>query len=457
MSLRARLVLGMALIAGVLVITAVVITRTTQANLMHQVDQRLEKAGGKVGEGRPGFDRGPQSVPGSDVFFAVGSPNEMQVWTRPNTDLADPEIPRSKLDGGDSRPFTVGSEDSDLRYRVSVSDAGRFGTAVVAIPLADVDASVDRLIRVEIIVTASVLGLLALVTYWVLRLGVRPIKAMTATATSIAEGDLSQRVPEDAPGTEAGELGDALNQMMTRIEEAFDERTRSEARLRRFAADASHELRTPVATVRGYAELYRAGGLRQPEELSEAMRRTEQEAIRMGSLIEDLLLLARLDQGRPLERGPVDLAALVRDAVADAHVVHPERDLTADAPDPVVVDGDDGRLHQVVANLLGNALVHTPPTARVEVSARRFGAEAVIEVRDEGPGMAPEVAEQAFERFYRADASRSRHKGGSGLGLSIVDAITTAHGGRSELVSAPGQGTTVRIFLPVATEAPPPL
>jgi len=255
-------------------------------------------------------------------------------------------------------------------------------------------------------------------------------------------------VPEVAPGTEAGELGSALNQMLTRIEEAFDERTRTEARLRRFAADASHELRTPVATVRGYAELYRAGGLQEPNELSEAMRRTEQEAIRMGSLIEDLLLLARLDQGRPLELGSVDLAALARDTVADARVVHPERDLTAEAPDPIVVQGDDGRLHQVVANLVGNAIVHTPPETRVVVRARVFGPEAMIEVSDDGPGMTQEVADQAFERFYRADPSRSRHKGGSGLGLSIVDAITLAHGGRAELHTAPGEGTTVRIFVP---------
>jgi two-component system OmpR family sensor kinase len=255
-------------------------------------------------------------------------------------------------------------------------------------------------------------------------------------------------VPEGARGTEAGELGVALNQMMTRIEDAFDERTRTEGRLRRFAADASHELRTPVATVRGYAELYRAGGLDDPQALTDAMRRTEQEAVRMGDLIEDLLTLARLDQGRPLEVAPVDLAALARDAVADARAVHPERELSTDASEPVLVRGDEGRLRQVLANLVGNALVHTPPGAAVRVTARSLGAEAMLEVRDEGPGMTPDVAGQAFERFYRADPSRSRHKGGSGLGLSIVDAITQAHQGRAELDTAPGRGTAVRIFLP---------
>jgi two-component system OmpR family sensor kinase len=455
MSLRARLVLGMGLVAIVLVVTALVITRATEANLIDQVDARLRAA--NTGDlFRP---RGGDPRPISEVFFAVQtSDSHLEVLLRPNLagSKADPNIQVAQVRSAGTDPYTVGSTDSSLRYRALVirdvhipTDRGVVETSgVVALPLSDVDAAVDRLVRVEIIVTALVLGLLALVTYWVLRLGVRPVKAMTATATAIAAGDLSQRVPDVAKGTEAGELGAALNQMMTRIEEAFDERTRSEGRLRRFAADASHELRTPVATVRGYAELYRAGGLEDPQALSDAMRRTEQEAVRMGSLIEDLLTLARLDQGRPLERAPVDLAVLARDAVADARVVHPERELAADAPEPVIVQGDDGRLRQVVANLVGNALVHTPADAPVRVTARRLGPEAMIEVRDEGPGMTPEVAEQAFDRFYRADASRSRHKGGSGLGLSIVDAITDAHQGRAELDTEPGRGTAIRIFLP---------
>src|SRR3954447_9525870 len=455
MSLRARLMLGMGLVAVVLVGTAIIITRATQANLLDQVDQRLKTAA-QQGPRFPDDDgvHGRRPAPVNDAYFAAFYPNgsvedEIHSYYGSTKALADPEIPSSRFSGSsDGRPFTVSSDHSGPQYRAVLAARPDGGFVAVALPLTDVDAAVDRLIRVEIIVTAIILGLLALVTYWVLRLGVRPIKTMTATATAIAGGDLSHRVPEVAPGTEAGELGSALNQMLTRIEEAFDERTRTEARLRRFAADASHELRTPVATVRGYAELYRAGGLQEPNELSEAMRRTEQEAIRMGSLIEDLLLLARLDQGRPLELGSVDLAALARDTVADARVVHPERDLTAEAPDPIVVQGDDGRLHQVVANLVGNAIVHTPPETRVVVRARVFGPEAMIEVSDDGPGMTQEVADQAFERFYRADPSRSRHKGGSGLGLSIVDAITLAHGGRAELHTAPGEGTTVRIFVP---------
>jgi two-component system OmpR family sensor kinase len=273
------------------------------------------------------------------------------------------------------------------------------------------------------------------------------VQRMTETAGAIAAGDLSQRVPEGRPGTEAGALGVALNGMLGRIEDAFDQRAASEARLRRFVADASHELRTPVATIRGYAELYRAGALEQPADLDDAMRRTEQEAIRMGTLVDDLLHLARLDQGRPLERTPVDLVPLAHDAVRDAQAVAPDRVVRWVTDDAVVVPGDRARLHQVIANLVANALVHAPG-APIEVRVRAEPGLAVIEVADEGPGMAAADAARAFERFYRADASRSRHHGGSGLGLSIVDATVEAHGGRTSLVTAPGAGTTVRVELP---------
>jgi two-component system OmpR family sensor kinase len=272
---------------------------------------------------------------------------------------------------------------------------------------------------------------------------------MTATAGAIAAGDLSQRVPEGAPGTEAGDLGVALNSMLGRIEEAFDQRTASEERLRRFIADASHELRTPVTTIRGYAELYRTGALGQKPELDEAMRRTEQEAVRMGTLVEDLLHLARLDQGRPLERAPVDLEVLAADAVRDAAAVAPHRTITASTSGPTVVLGDDARLRQVIANLVGNALVHAPDAA-IEVRVGRAEERAHVEVADDGPGMAAEDAGRAFERFYRADASRHRHRGGSGLGLAIVEATVRAHGGTVSLQSAEGAGTTVRVDLPLA-------
>jgi two-component system OmpR family sensor kinase len=278
---------------------------------------------------------------------------------------------------------------------------------------------------------------------------------MTATAGAIAAGDLSQRVPAEPEGTEARDLGDALNGMLTTIEGAFAERAASEARLRRFVADASHELRTPVTTIRGYAELYRHGGLSEPDDLDQAMRRTEQESVRRASLVDDLLLLARLDEGRPLARDPVDLGVLGIDAAADARAVAPDRVVTADVAEGVTVDGDEDRLRQVVGNLVGNALVHTPAGTPVSVRVHNGGGRAVVEVHDDGPGMTPEVAERAFERFSRADASRSRHAGGSGLGLAIVRAIVVAHGGDVALDTALGHGTTVRVELPrhTVTEA----
>jgi two-component system OmpR family sensor kinase len=327
---------------------------------------------------------------------------------------------------------------------------GRLGGMVVAaLPLTDVEDSVRRLVVVEAVAVLAVLAVLGVVTWWVVRLGIRPLRRMAATAGAIAGGDLAQRIPESHPGTEAGDLGVALNGMLGRIEEAFDERAASEARLRQFIADASHELRTPVATIRGYAELYRTGALDHADDLADAMRRTEQESVRMGDLVDDLLHLARLDQGRPLEQRPVDLSVLAADAVLDAQAVAPDRAVGVEAAGGVVVQGDERRLRQVVANLVGNALVHAPG-ATVTVRVDRTATTAVLEVADDGPGMAPEDAEKAFDRFYRADGSRQRHHGGSGLGLSIVDATVRAHGGRAAIDSQLGRGTTVRVELPLA-------
>jgi two-component system OmpR family sensor kinase len=247
-------------------------------------------------------------------------------------------------------------------------------------------------------------------------------------------------------------LGDALNSMMSTIEGAFGEKERSEARLRRFVADASHELRTPVTTIRGYAELYRHGGLADTGDLDQAMRRTEQESVRMASLVDDLLLLARLDEGRPLDRQPVDLGVLGVDAAADARAVAPDRVVTAVVTEGVTVDGDEDRLRQVVGNLVGNALVHTPAGTAVSVRVHEADGRAVLEVHDDGPGMPADVAARAFERFSRADASRSRNGGGAGLGLAIVQAIVVAHGGEVRLTSALGAGTTVHVELPQTAE-----
>ena len=451
--------MGLGVIAAVLVLAAVWITRSTETNLIDRVDVQLSAAaptlrdlgggGGPPGDGRPG---GPART-GQIWVGRIESDGTVVTVQAGVLDTDDrlPQIPTDKAlavaADDSSHPFTVSTSGGE-RVRIAVVRPFGGATVLLGLPLNDVDAAVQRLVTVEVVATSIILALLALTAFCVIRLGVRPIKQMTATATAIAQGELSHRVPDVAPGTEAGELGTALNAMLASIEDAFGERDATEARLRRFAADASHELRTPVTTVRGYAELYRSGGLRDPADLANAMNRTEQEAIRMGTLIEDLLMLARLDQGRPLERHEVNLGRLAVDAVSDAKAVHPTRPITAVVADGVTTLGDEGRLRQVVANLVSNALVHTDGEVPIVVRALRIDERAVLEVTDAGPGLDAEAAAHAFERFYRADKSRSRQHGGSGLGLSIVQAIVEAHGGEVSLTTAPGEGLTVRVSLP---------
>jgi two-component system OmpR family sensor kinase len=290
----------------------------------------------------------------------------------------------------------------------------------------------------------------------VVRLGLRPLERMGRTAEAIAGGDLSQRVSPATPRTEIGRLGLALNSMLSQIESAFAERTQSEQRLRRFIADASHELRTPLTSIRGYAELLRRGAERSPEDSELARRRIEAEATRMSVLVDDMLLLARLDQGRPLERERVDLQAIVRDARADASAVAPARRVTVDAPDRVVVTGDDMRLRQVVGNLVRNALVYTPPETPIEIGLARQNGHAVLTVADHGPGLPPDVGTRVFEPFYRGDAGRSRDRGGAGLGLSIVAAVVAAHEGAVRVSETKGGGATFIVDLPTGPEPGPP-
>jgi two-component system OmpR family sensor kinase len=299
-------------------------------------------------------------------------------------------------------------------------------------------------------VTLLVIGSVGALAWWVVRLGLRPLEEIGETASHIAAGDLTRRVERAEPRTEVGRLGLALNAMLSRIEEAFAERKASEERLRRFLADASHELRTPLTSIRGYAELFRRGADSRPEDLAKSMDRIEQESARMGLLVDDLLLLARLDQGRPIERDHVDLAALAADAVTDARAIDPNRDITLEAPPSAALEGDEVRLRQVTANLLSNALMHTPPGTPIEVRVAVDGTHATLEVADHGPGLHPDDVARVFERFYRSDPSRTRESGGAGLGLSIVKAIAEAHGGSVEVVTAPGQGATFKVALPLA-------
>lgn len=389
-----------------------------------------------------------------------------------------PEVPSLDIEealerGG--RPFTVESKDGDLRWRLvaypQTQNLPPYQQTVVVVgaSLEDVDQATHRLGSINILVGLCLLGGLALAGYGIVRGSLRPLDEMEDTAVAITDGDLTRRVPDDDPSTEVGRLGLAFNTMLDRIETAFrdqaaseEEAIRSEARMRQFVADASHELRTPLTSIRGFAELYRQGAVTDASGTTELLGRIEDQATRMGTLVDDLLLLARLDQQRPLADEPVDLVALGRDATEAAGVRDPARTITlVAATDELYVLGDEQRLRQVLTNLVDNAMMHTPPGTPVDVRIRRHepqaaGARAwaVVEVRDEGPGLTAEQAERVFERFYRTDTARSRARGGTGLGLSIVAAIAGAHGGRAEVDASPGDGATFRVLLPLPADGP---
>jgi two-component system, OmpR family, sensor kinase len=322
------------------------------------------------------------------------------------------------------------------------------GTLIVAIPLFDVGETLDRLVILEVVVGAIVLFGIAVLALRLIRVGLRPLERMGETAGSIAAGDLTRRVEPADERTEVGRLGLALNRMLEQIEAAFDERRASEERLRRFVADASHELRTPLTSIRGYAELFRRGAGSRPQDLARSMEAIEAEAGRMGILVDDLLLLARLDQGRPLERAPIDLVDVATEAVGSARAVEPERPIELQVDGPAFVLGDEGRLRQVLDNLLDNVRVHTPPGSRVRVELGSEGDTVVLSVTDEGPGLTPDALDRAFERFYRGDPARSRTTGGAGLGLSIVAAIVEAHDGTVRAATAAGTGARFEVRLP---------
>ena len=490
MSLRKRVLLGCLVVAGVLAATDVVLAATFRSFLLGRVDQQVAQAADPLVHGRfrgvpggagvsPGrnSNRPPSTTPPVTTPPASApSTGEQRIYTEYFIGLAGADGTVSRLGPGlheddtsapkvsaslvaahlspspdDLRPFTVASTSGGGTWRVvAVKRTGTDdGTLIFGARLSDMDATFNRMLAVEGVATVLVLAALGAMALWVLRLGVRPLAHMAETAGAIAAGDLSQRVEHADERTEAGQLGTALNAMMEQIEEAFDERSATEERLRQFVADASHELRTPLTSIRGYAELWRAGGLRDTGEVGEAMRRMEQEARRMGLLVDDLLLLARLDQGRPLETVPLAFDRLVDDAVRDARAVEPDRPIELTV-EPATVMGDDHRLRQVVGNLLANARVHTPPGTPVHVYLRSLGDRVRLEVADEGPGLGPEEAARIFERFYRADKARTRARGGSGLGLSIVAAVAEAHGGRVSVDTAPGAGARFVVDLPRA-------
>jgi two-component system OmpR family sensor kinase len=345
--------------------------------------------------------------------------------------------------------FTVASENGSTRYRVraSIDPQSPTRVLVIATSLEGVYSTLHRLLLIEVLVTLAVLAGIAGLGLWVVRVGLRPLRAIEATAATIAAGDLSQRVERAEPRTEVGRLGLSLNAMLAQIEDSFNARRRSENRLRQFVSDASHELRTPLAAVRAYAELFGRGAATHPDDLARSMTGITRESERMSLLVDDLLLLARLDEGRPLEQEPVELAAVVGEAIDAARVVDTERPIDVSL-ERLTVLGDSDRLRQMIDNLFANVRAHTPPRTRVSVGLHRIDGLAELTVSDTGPGLTEEQAAQVFERFHRADSSRSRASGGVGLGLSIVDAVARAHGGTAEMRPTPGGGATIVIRLP---------
>ncbi|MGP4017910.1 sensor histidine kinase [Saccharopolyspora sp. 5N708] len=354
---------------------------------------------------------------------------------------------------------------SDWRVRTVTLPNGRF--VVLALSLANGEATVRQLVMIELAVGGVVLLVLAGVAAVTVRLSLRPLNRIEHTADAIAAGQLDRRVPDQDPRTETGRLGKALNTMLERLVDALQQREQSEYRLRRFIADASHELRTPLTSIRGFAELYRRSDQHRQEDVRLMMQRIESEAVRMGGLVDDLLLLARLDRERTIDLVDLDVVPLVQDVVHDGRARDPEREIALRSPPrPLRVLGDGARLRQVLTNLVNNALVHTPPGSpiTVEVSPGPVGghalaaagaqlppgtAVAVVSVADSGPGISPEHASRIFDRFYRVDDGRHRAAGGTGLGLAITAAIAEAHNGRVELHANPGGGSTFRLLIPL--------
>jgi two-component system OmpR family sensor kinase len=461
MSLRLRLLLGLlALVAIGLGVTDAITYLVLQSTLSQQINTEAESSANAVAEylsfaqlhgfrprlsldipsGSYGELIGPRGSFGT-LFTQQGAANPPR-----------PKFPAGFASGTPGGPTftTVAAATGTGEFRVLEVPTTEPGVSLVlAIPLTSVDATLNQLRILEILVSAGVLLGMAGLAWWTVRLELRPLERIRTTARAIAGGDLSRRVDMPHPNTEVGQLAVSLNEMLSQIERAFDVSAASEARMRQFLADASHELRTPLSSIRGYAELFRQGARGRPADLDKAMSRIESESVRMTQLVDDLMLLVRLDEGRPLQAASFDISELAVEAAADASVADRHHQIRVDAPVPVEVVGDEPRIRQVVNNLVRNAMVHTPAGTLVEVSVREEDVGfALLRVVDHGPGVSEEAAARIFERFVRLDESRSRGHGSSGLGLAIVAAIVAAHHGTVRLETTPGGGATFWVRLP---------
>ncbi|MEE1754248.1 sensor histidine kinase [Streptomyces sp. SP18CS02] len=471
-SLRTRLVVSaVALIAVVAAVIGAVTTIALRSYLVDQKDGQLRTAVDRAAhEGAPGGLRfitapgQPIGTVGGRAAAPGGALGEAGRLVGPR-----PGDPPGSLDTAQSAALSAAARDGGV-HTVSLPGLGdhrvlasRDGTIVLGFPLTDVQDTVNRLVLVEVYVAAAGLIAAGIAGGTLVGVALRPLRRVAATATRVSElplhsGEVAlyERVAdaEADPRTEVGQVGAALNRMLDHVHSALHARQQSETRVRRFVADASHELRTPLASIRGYAELTRLGRERTGPDTRHALGRIEAEATRMTGLVEDLLLLARLDAGRPLSYQSTDLSPLVVDAVSDARAAGRDHRWRLELPDePATVRGDAARLHQVLVNLLGNARSHTPAGTTVTARVRWEGPWAVVEVEDDGPGIPPGLLPHVFERFARGDASRSRHAGSTGLGLAIVQAVVVAHGGGVRVHSVPGR-TVFAVRLPCSARLP---
>jgi two-component system OmpR family sensor kinase len=469
-SLRTRLLVAvLACVAAGLLVAGAATYLSLRSFMLERVDAQLRDARFPVAmeltNNQSGSQFGPGGTPPNlppgtygQLRDSSGAVVNAVSFTYGNQDQPTPVLPATlpAITQGNSVIFHAQSTAGGAGFEVLKEKEPNGGQILlVAIPLTETRQTLNQLLLIEAIVSLVVLGALAAAAWWLIKRDLRPLERMAVTADAISAGDLSLRVEPAEQRTEVGRLGLSLNTMLGRIEVAFAERAATEEKLRRFLADASHELRTPLTSIRGYSEVFERAK-DDPENLELAMRRIEEESKRMGVMVEELLVLARLGDGREPERAPVDLARVVDDAVNDARASAPARDILLERAETVDVLGDDHQLRQVVANLLGNALRHTPPEAQVRVRLATRDGHATLDVADDGPGLEPDVAAKVFEPFFRADDSRARQTGGAGLGLAIVAAIVQAHGGTVRLDTRPGAGATFVVTLPlVGAQAQP--